>query len=222
MGLPKAYQDFWWPFLLTKGRTVGPRMVLAPPFVIDHNLTGLLMDACALPEELHDRVAYREVLGSDVGNFTIVYRVIRANADLIGKASSGVLLDDSSRPVDLTEGILCLCDKIDGLVPPWLLDQMQIAAEKAFRSFWEADDPYATTAASQPLTVPTWASSSTPIAAEAVPRIDLRPVAGPVARDVPAPYDFAGAEPRRGKGCRGLLLLLFLATLFLASVAIVW
>jgi hypothetical protein len=94
---------YGWPFLVARGRERGYRTLLAPGFLTERRLHGLLSDAAngQGPQEI-------EVERPGVGALTIVCRTEQVTeAELDGGRGNGLATDEHGRPLEILYGIVC-------------------------------------------------------------------------------------------------------------------
>jgi hypothetical protein len=162
-----------WPFLVSQGRSIPHRVVLAPDFMVSKGFAALLRRATAGTDDLRDVVLSRELTGTPMGNLYVVFRVIVASPAFVGE-SGNVLTSETSQPILFREGIVC---ERQVEVSDSLLQSAHEAAVSAFSVFWRADDQFTGTIPSTPL--PRGAAS------EGVAPHALEPVAASEPRSVP-------------------------------------
>lgn len=137
-----------WPFLVARGRSVGYRAVLAPPFLVDRGLHYMLIHAAAVEYPVPHELLRREVHDSTTGDYTLVFRVVPADPGLVGQ-SGKVLRDEASRPVDIIEGVVLTGQ--DPVLEDTAIDAAHEVIVGVFRDFWRSDDPYAAPVRAEPL-----------------------------------------------------------------------
>ena len=94
---------YGWPFLVARGRERGYRTILAPGFLTERRLHGLLSDAAngQGPREI-------EVERPGVGRLTLVCRTEQmTEAELDGGRGEGLATDEHGRPLEILYGIVC-------------------------------------------------------------------------------------------------------------------
>jgi hypothetical protein len=136
-----------WPFLVSQGRSVPHRVVLAPDFMVSKGFASLLRRVTAGTDDLRDVMLSRELTGTPMGNLYVVFRVIVASPAFVGE-SGNVLTSETSQPILFREGIVC---ERQVEVSDSLLESAHKAAVSAFSVFWRADDQFAGTIPSAPL-----------------------------------------------------------------------
>jgi hypothetical protein len=126
-----------WPFLIARSRSVGQRTVLAPAFLTSSRRHGLLKSALARPEPTTLDVLRKSLHLDPEGTYTLFFRTTIAHPRMIGSGGD-VLLDESSRTVEVTEGIM-ITGEVSEPDPGSMAEALRITAE-TFRAFWLADD----------------------------------------------------------------------------------
>src|SRR6516162_11648312 len=137
-----------WPFLVTRGRSVPYRIVLAPQFLIESDRTALLIRATGESGGAEKGIFKREVNDSRTGKFVVIFRIVPAVPALVGQQGD-ILKDDRSRAIHLTEGIVTA--KPGMMISESIFERVHLAVVGAFRAFWDSDDRYAETEPSRPL-----------------------------------------------------------------------
>jgi hypothetical protein len=103
---------YGWPFLVARGRERGYRTILAPDFLTERRLHGMLSDAANGhgPREL-------EIERPGVGRLTLVCRTEQVTeAELDGGRDESLATDEHGRPLEILYGIVCrgrLGDHVD-------------------------------------------------------------------------------------------------------------
>ena len=92
-----------WPFLVSRNQFLDYRTVVAPDFLCEAKIAGLL---AKVAEGDPDNIYYREIVASKVGDLTIVYRVVEALAKDVGNENEGILKDSFGREIYLIEGFV--------------------------------------------------------------------------------------------------------------------
>lgn len=163
-----------WPFLVSAGRTVPQRVILAPPFLIAEKRTYLLFRATGSAEE-HTELEKTsgitwicKVSDEDSGEFATVFRITRATAEMIGEEGHP-LLDFSSRPVYFIDGIVVRGSTVN--LSEAAMEQARVITLQEFASFWKADDRSVSTKSAAPLITTDQNSARPPLALTKLPPI---------------------------------------------------
>jgi hypothetical protein len=129
-----------WPFLISRGRTVGQRVILAPHPLISTGRHTDLMPSVAQATLAADDIERSQFHDSASGtDYTLFFRRPVAHASMIGQEGAD-LLDEHSRKVVVTEGMVVAGTPED--FDPRLLDEALRITNETFRAFWLADDPH--------------------------------------------------------------------------------
>lgn len=131
-----------WSFLVSCNQSLDYRTVVAPDFMCEAGLAGLLARVTEGDLTEQGTALYREVHNSKVGDITLVFRVIEAISEDIGISGNGVLKDLFGREIYLIEGIV-----LKGIVPniPIAANNLEEAHKRIlgdYRKFWEAEDSF--------------------------------------------------------------------------------
>jgi hypothetical protein len=162
-----------WPFVVGRGRTVPQRVILAPGFLVESECDYLLLRAtgeCPDPESVTPVTLSRKVIDDRIGEFTVVFRLARADPELVGQHGD-FLLDAGSRPIYLAEGMIL---REDIPVSGAAFQRAHAAAMNAFRDFWHADDRSAGPRYSEPLRLDKLTAGEPALALSVFPPIDHR------------------------------------------------
>lgn len=129
-----------WPFLVSRNRTIDYTTIVAPRFINDTHVAGMLAQAAGGEIANPDRVLYREVDGSKVGDLTIVFRIVPAEQRDIGLSGNDPLRDQSGRPIRLIEGIVFRKHVPDIAITREDLHTAHECVREPYKMFWEAAD----------------------------------------------------------------------------------
>ena len=125
-----------WPFLVSRNRKFGYRTVVAPQFLYDQNLSGILAETAGGDVTERGHANYREIQGPGFGQITLIFRVVRARENHIGLDSNVELVDQHGRPIDLIEGIVLKGKAWEPAVTNNDLQHAHEQIEEAYREFW--------------------------------------------------------------------------------------
>jgi hypothetical protein len=126
-----------WPFLIARSRSVGQRTVLAPGFLTSTGRHVLLKSAVTQPQQSTPDWLRQNIHIEPEGEYTLFFRTTTAHPRLVGQ-DGDALLDESSRKVDVTEGVM-IAGEVSEPDPQVMAEALRITAE-TFRAFWLADD----------------------------------------------------------------------------------
>jgi hypothetical protein len=118
-----------WPFLVSRNRYLGYQTVVAPGFMVDANISGLL--ANQLGSEPSDYPQYVELPKTKVGSLFAVYRVVRASEQGV------VYRDESGRPILWIEGVVLQEPAKNITFTGDVLMEAHRRVESDYRQFWE-------------------------------------------------------------------------------------
>ncbi|XZO01189.1 MAG: WD40 repeat domain-containing protein [Microcoleus sp.] len=129
-----------WSFLVGCNQSLDYRTVVAPNFMCEAGIAGLLARVTEGDLTEKGTALYREIHNSKVGDITLIFRVIEAIAEDTGISGNGVLKDLFGREIYLIEGIA-----LKGIVPnivttPNNLEEAHKLVLGDYRKFWEAED----------------------------------------------------------------------------------
>jgi hypothetical protein len=123
-----------WAFLVARGRRKGYRTVLAPDFLVAHNLHSLLSESAGGDSPDMDGRLAVEIDNGEVGHMSLTYRTEQLRSDDLGKDSdkdNELVLDEHGRPLELLYGV------VSRHQPPSGVDErdLQRARAEAFGSY---------------------------------------------------------------------------------------
>jgi hypothetical protein len=154
------------PFLVARGRRRGYRTILAPGFLVESQLQGVLSTSAD-----GDATGTREVHVDrpEIGPMTLVYRTERVSpADLNGH---GPAKDEHGRPLEIVYGLVCR-GRLHGCGDPADLDAARVEALRSYCRFLADESGFAVDT-SRPLAlraVPEPAAAAEPVAVPEPPR----------------------------------------------------
>jgi hypothetical protein len=139
-----------YPFLVARGRRRGYRTILAPAFLTERRLHGVLADS-ANGEQMNSGHARRlELDRPDVGRLTLVYRTEQVTAgEVDGGRGDGLATDEHGRPLEILYGVVC-CGRLRGRVEDADLGLARGEALASYRRFLAEEDGFGV-AASDPI-----------------------------------------------------------------------
>ncbi len=131
------------PFLITANKPLGYRTVVAPTN-LNSRIAKLLADVAGKDISQDGTANARIIRGGVHGDFTLIYRRIRAKSSLITPNTTGYLKDSFGRDIFLIEGIIVdgVRDNITVLQKEF--EQAHKIVAEHFKDFWtwEKDKPY--------------------------------------------------------------------------------
>ena len=130
-----------WRFLVSRNQFLDYRTVVAPDFMCQANIASLLAKAAEGDRTNDDSIYYREIHGSKVGDLTIIYRVIEAQARDINPEMDGYLKDSFGREIYFIEGIVVKGIKLSISITFENLELNHQQLINDYRNFWEWVSP---------------------------------------------------------------------------------
>src|SRR3954469_25015360 len=131
-----------WPFLVARGRHRGYRTLLAPGFLTERRLHGLLSDSANGERMDGSRAREVEVERPEVGALTLVYRTENmTEAELDGGRGDGLATDEHGRPLEMLYGIVCR-GRLHGRVDDDDLGAARREAVESYRRFLAEEDGF--------------------------------------------------------------------------------
>ncbi|NEP76927.1 MAG: hypothetical protein F6K39_01310 [Okeania sp. SIO3B3] len=134
-----------WPFLVSRNRHLDYRTVVAPDFICEAKTGNLL--ARVTTGDLTDsgKGFIRQIFGSKVGDFTIVYRILKARQKYINfQEGDEILKDQFGREILLIEGVVIqeIKSKEDVFICQKNIEEIHHKLTEAYTKFWEHRDPH--------------------------------------------------------------------------------
>lgn len=162
-----------WPFLIGRNTNLGYQTIVCPAFIAEAGLSQFLAETAGGEESAPFSATSRAILGSPVGTFRLIFRVIKARAGDFDLTGDELLRDRSGRSIRLIEGIV-----IPGFekIPTITSHDLQVAhdlVKDAYRKFWLTEKMFPEQA-SLPFSLPTGESEKQPLSLIEVDPLDLR------------------------------------------------
>jgi hypothetical protein len=133
-----------WLFLVSRNRYLDYRTVVAPKFLSDAKIPNLLARAVDGDLTASGCAILRKIQGSKVGNFTIIFRVVKATVRDInregGEGEEKILKDPFGREIYLLEGFV-LQEMSDVIVTQEALEKAHQLLIKDYKQFWDWSEP---------------------------------------------------------------------------------
>ncbi|NJK68503.1 MAG: hypothetical protein HC941_20005 [Microcoleus sp. SU_5_3] len=131
-----------WSFLVSCNQSLDYLTVVAPNFMCEAGIASLLARVTEGDLTEKGTASYREIHNSQVGDLTLIFRVIEAIAEDIGISGNGVLKDLFGREIYLIEGIA-----LKGIMPNIVtnannLEEAHKQVLGDYRKFWETEDSF--------------------------------------------------------------------------------
>src|ERR1700730_13969924 len=131
-----------WPFLVGLNNKLGYQTIVCPRFLSEAGLGLLLAETAGGDDSGPDSATRREILGSTVGDISLVFRVIKAKARDYGLGGDEVLLDRSGRSIHLIEGFVVQGRKSVLQVSPYDLQLAHELVKGVYHDFWQAQTTF--------------------------------------------------------------------------------
>ena len=131
-----------WSFLISRNLYLDYRTIVAPDFICDLRIANLLARAAEGELTQPGQGYIRQVIGSKAGDFTIVFRVIKATEkDIDSTARNRILKDQFGREIYIFEGIV-----VRGIKDSFAISQSQFQNVHrqlaiAYQEFWDSVTP---------------------------------------------------------------------------------
>ena len=127
-----------YPFLVSRNRSLDYRTVVAPSFLIDKGISSVLARAAGGNLTLPGYAICREIQGTQVGDFTLVFHIIEANQkDIYPDKADEILIDPFGREIVFIEGVVLKERPDKFVVTQGLFDSIHDQILNSYRSFWE-------------------------------------------------------------------------------------
>jgi hypothetical protein len=131
-----------WPFLVGLNKKLGYQTIVCPRFLSEAGLALLLAEAAGGDDSDPDSATCREILGSPVGDISLVFRVIKAKAQDYGLGGDEVLRDRSGRSIRLIEGFVVQGRKSVLRVSQNDLQITHEMVKGVYHDFWQAQTTF--------------------------------------------------------------------------------
>ncbi len=134
-----------WHFLVSRNRHLDYRTVVAPDFICKAKISNLL--ARVADGDLTEPMKgfFRQITGSKAGDFTIVFRVLKATEKYLNPEEVNEILKDSfGREIYLIEGVVVkgIWSKKDFFVNNEDIEEAHKFLMEDYRQFWEYSEPH--------------------------------------------------------------------------------
>ncbi|MDZ8184161.1 MAG: hypothetical protein RMX96_04765 [Nostoc sp. ChiSLP02] len=130
-----------WTFLISRNQSIDYKTIVAPDFISEAKIRSSLTKATEEDFLESGRISIREVKGSEVGNFTVVFRSVKARSKDIGEEGNEVLRDPFGREIYWVEGLVFRKNlpEIQYKVGETHLNQAHQELQDKYREFWYED-----------------------------------------------------------------------------------
>jgi hypothetical protein len=140
--MPEAARG--WPFLVARGRQRGYRTVLAPDFLAERDLQGVLSDSATGDGLQPGQARVAEVDAPAVGPITLCFRIEQVSAaDVNGHVpgEGAIATDEHGRPLEILYGVVAR-GRLSGPVHDGDLGAARSRALRSYRRFLEREDAF--------------------------------------------------------------------------------
>ncbi|NES06280.1 MAG: hypothetical protein F6K22_27780, partial [Okeania sp. SIO2F4] len=134
-----------WPFLVSRNRYLDYRTVVAPDFICEAKTDNLLARVTTGDLTEPEKGFIRQIFGSKVGDFTIVYRILKATQkDLNYQAGDEILKDQFGREILIIEGVVIqgIKSQENVFISPKNMEEVHQKLTGGYTEFWEHRDPH--------------------------------------------------------------------------------
>lgn len=122
-----------WPFLVSCNKLLDYQPVIAPDFMVDAKMSGLLVRWTPVNEELKNSVQHTSIPKSKFGQITVIYRAVLAkNGDIQYR-------DGVGRPILWIEGVIIKGYAQKNEIPISVLEKAFESVENEYQAFWEGN-----------------------------------------------------------------------------------
>ena len=130
-----------WPFLVSRNRYLDYRTVVAPKFICDAKIANLLARVAEGDLTEPGQGFMRKVIGSKAGDFTIIFRVVKATKKKLNpEAENEILKDQFGREIYIIEGIVV--KGIEEIVVAYqVFEEAHEQLTASYQEFWNLIDP---------------------------------------------------------------------------------
>ena len=120
-----------WPFLVSCNKLLDYQPVIAPDFMVEAKMSGLLTRWTPVNEGLTNSLLLTSVPKSKLGQITVIYRAVLA------KKGDIQYRDSVGRPILWIEGIVIKGNAQKSDIPSNILEKAFESVEKEYEAFWE-------------------------------------------------------------------------------------
>jgi outer membrane protein assembly factor BamB len=134
-----------WPFLIGRNKTLGYQVVVSPDFLSKNALSYLLPQVAGGDDSPDGHATLREIHGTQIGDISVIFRIIRPRAQDYGLRGTDLLRDRDGRPIRLIEGIVIKGEWKETNNVVLLQEYFQNVhnqLKEAFRIFWKATQEF--------------------------------------------------------------------------------
>ncbi|MEA5619257.1 WD40 repeat domain-containing protein [Cronbergia sp. UHCC 0137] len=129
-----------WPFLVSRNPYIDYRTIVAPNFICDAGIPNLLARATDGDLTEPGYATYRKIEGSKVGDFSIIFRVVKAlQKDINSEGGNEFLKDSFGREIYLIEGVVIKkTNKVS--ITNEDLEEVHRQVKANYENFWDCID----------------------------------------------------------------------------------
>jgi hypothetical protein len=136
-----------WPYLVSNGRNIGYQPVIAPRFLLENGLAGLLTELSTSRGKVSgENEAFYSIVAAapnDIRNVTVVFRSVLADKSFVGEGD-GLLTDRSGRRVIFFEGIVLAGNLPNPVLSASVFTRVRSATLSVFPHFWHTRKSFVT------------------------------------------------------------------------------
>jgi WD40 domain-containing protein len=166
-----------WPFLVSCNQHLEYRTIVAPDFICQAKVAQLLADTADGDLTDAQSVVYRDIYHSAAGDIALVFRVIRAVSNDIGREGQEGLKDLFGRPIYLIEGVVLQGQTANLVLTNSHLIELHKLLMRHYQDFWDCTSPPGVIS-SGPLELKDHDISETPLRIKVISPFDLLKSAG--------------------------------------------
>jgi len=122
-----------WPFLVSCNKLLDYQPVIAPDFMVDAKMSGILVRWTPVNEDLAGSLRQKSISKSKLGPITVIYRTVLA------KNGNTQYRDGVGRPILWIEGVVIKGFAQKNEIPINVLEQVFESVEKEYQAFWEGN-----------------------------------------------------------------------------------
>ncbi|MDM9380810.1 WD40 repeat domain-containing protein [Chlorogloeopsis sp. ULAP01] len=131
-----------WSFLVSRNYYLDYRTVVAPDFICKAQISNLLARAADGDLTEEGTAICRKIIGSRVGDLTLVFQIVKATkADIEVGEETVILRDPFGREIYLITGLVFNEALDNPVVTNQIITAVQSQVREAYREFWEFTDP---------------------------------------------------------------------------------
>ena len=131
-----------WPFLVSRNLYLDYRTIIAPDFISKNKISNLLARATDGDLTAQNTAILREIIGSEIGDFSVIFRIIKATKlDIKQGNIEEILKDTFGREIYFIEGLV-IQDKLnDAQLNTDIFGQVHEKVVAGYSQFWEDIEP---------------------------------------------------------------------------------